>query len=101
MRRLLKMFNPPYPREKRDEVLQLIDELIRIGQTEDFLSERPGGSFNGQCRHRRVREIGAVLSDMGGYPLMEMAYDRVRKKLGSNLADHLGFAWTEVGEWSG
>ncbi|NSW53031.1 MAG: hypothetical protein HPY85_11040 [Anaerolineae bacterium] len=93
------MFNPPYPREQRDDVLRLMDELIKIGQVEDYLSEHPGGAFTGQCRHRRAREIGTRLNDIGGYPLMELAYERVRKKLGRNLADHLEYAWAEIGEW--
>ena len=101
IRNLLRMFNPPYPREKRDEVEKLIEELIHIGKTADYLSEQPGGAYNGQCRHRRAREIGSALSELGGYDLMEMAYQRVSKKLGRNLAEHLEFAWTDVGEWFG
>jgi hypothetical protein len=31
---------------------------------------------------------------------MAFAYDRVQKKLGRNLSDHLDFAWFEVGHWT-
>jgi len=99
MRNIFRMFKPPYSREKRDEINHLTEELIQIGQKDDYLSEHPGGHFNGQCRHRRAREIGTLLNEIGGYELMEMIYERVKKKLGRNLADHLEFAWSNIGEW--
>ncbi len=89
----------PYPSAQKNEVERLIENLIRIGQTEDFLSERPGGSFNAQCRHAGAREIGARLEAIGGFELMEYVLKRVRKKLGSNLAAHLSYAWTDIGKW--
>jgi hypothetical protein len=90
---------PPYPPNLKPEVDRLIDELIKIGQLDDFLSERPGGPFNAQCRHTRARDIGRRLGEIGGLPLMEMAQQKVRKKLGANLAAHLEYAWTDVGPW--
>lgn len=100
MRFLKYMFNPPYPRGEKQAVDQLISELLKIGETEDFLSEYPGGHFNRRCRHIRAREIGQKLNDLGGYALMEFVYERVRKKLGSQLADHLDFAWFDVAHWT-
>jgi hypothetical protein len=91
--------SPPYPKEHKREVQDLLDELARIGKTDDFLSERPGAGFNGQCRNIRAREIGKRLDEVGGYPLMEMAYKQIRKKLGQNLASHLEYAWAEIGGW--
>lgn len=94
------LFTPkPYPSHARQEVQDLIDELIKIGQLDDFLSEHPGGAFNVQCRHVRTRQIGTRLDAIGGYPLMEYAFDRVRKKAGKVLASHLEYAWEEVGSW--
>ena len=100
MRFLKRMFNPPYPQDARKEVDRLINELLSIGEKEDFLSETPGGRYNRRCRHIRTREIGKRLDELGGYELMAFAYDRVQKKLGRNLSDHLDFAWFEVGHWT-
>ena len=100
MRFLRNMFNPPYPRSEKQTVDQLINELLKIGETEDFLSEYPGGPFNRRCRHIRAREIGKQLDQLGGFALMDFVYDRVRRKLGNQLADHLDFAWFDVGHWT-
>lgn len=92
---------PPYPSEKRDEVNRLLDELIRIGKQDDYLSERPGSPFNFQCRHNRARDIGKRLDEIGGLALMQFAHRKVRKASGVSLADHLEYAWTDVGKWQG
>ncbi len=89
----------PYPSAIKPEVDRLIENLVRIGQKEDFLSERSGGSFNAQCRHVGAREIGARLADIGGFDLMEYVLKRVRKRLGPALAAHLSYAWTDVNHW--
>ncbi len=89
----------PCPPGHKKEVDRLLKELLRIGRTDDFLSERPGQSFNLQCRHIRAREIGKRLDEIGGISLMEYAYQRVNKQLGSTLGEHLDFAWREVGSW--
>jgi len=97
---LKNLFSPaPYPAQNKLEVDKLIDELIRIGKTDDYLSERPGGIFNMQCRHVRTRQIGKRLHDIGGLALMEYAFQRVRKKAGKILSAHLEYAWADVGEW--
>ena len=88
-----------YPPEHNDEVNRLMDELIRIGKTDDYLSERPGGGFNIQCRHIRTREIGTRLHEIGGLDLMLNANKKVRKQLGANVSEHLHFAWAEIGDW--
>ncbi len=95
------LFNrgPAVPKENKAEVAELIAELLKIGKSEDFLSEVPGGAFNGQCRHLRCRTIGRRLDQIGGLALMQSARERVRRKLGANLAAHLDYAWTEIGEW--
>ncbi len=90
---------PRIPTESRQEVNELIEELIKIGKQDDYLSERPGGLFNGQYRHIRARAIGNRLNAIGGLPLMQYAHDRVRKKLGLSLVSHLEYAWTDIGEW--
>lgn len=77
----------------------LVSELISIGKKEDYLSERPGGAYNGQCHHRRTREIGEQLNALGGNDLMLLIFDQVRKKVGRQLGDHLEYAWAGIGEW--
>ena len=83
----------------RDEVERLINELIEIGRKEDFLSERPGGNFNGHCHHIQTRAIGKRLNEIGGLSLMQVAREKVRRKLKANLAAHLDYAWAEIGDW--
>jgi len=89
----------PCPAHARQEVDRLIDELLRIGKTEDFLSERPGGSFNVQCRHVRSIGIGKRLNEIGGEKLMEYSLRRVKKKLGKDIFAHLEYAWDDLGQW--
>lgn len=83
----------------RKEVQALIEELIEIGQKEDFLSERPGGAYDAQCHHRRCREIGKRLNAIGELSLMQYAYEKVRKKDGKTISEHLDYAWSEIGRW--
>jgi hypothetical protein len=85
--------------EQKKEVDQLLKELIEIGVKEDYLSERPGGAFNGQCQHRRAREIGSRLNLIGGMPLMWQAFNKVKRKAGKTPSDHLEYAWAEIGRW--
>jgi len=86
-------------RDQKREVDGLVKELVLIGTREDYLSERPGGAFDNQCRHRRGREIGTKLDQIGGYPLMWKVYKIVQKKAGKTLASHLEYAWVDVGRW--
>ncbi len=89
----------PCPAEKKDEASRLIDELLRIGKQDDFLSERPGAGFNSQCRHVRAIEIGKRLNEIGGSPLMVFTLHKIKKKLGKEIYAHLEFAWDEIGQW--
>jgi hypothetical protein len=89
----------PLTGDQKKEVDQLIKELVEIGLKEDFLSERPGGAFNGQCQHRRAREIGSRLNLIGGMPLMWLVFNKVRRKAGRSASDHLEYAWAEIGRW--
>jgi hypothetical protein len=90
---------PDIPREQRDEVARLIDELIGIGKRDDYLSERPGGQFNAQCHNVRARAIGTRLNEIGELELLTYTRARVKHKLGSNLAAHLDYAWSNIGKW--
>ena len=89
----------PCAAEHKAEVQKLLDELIKIGQTEDFLSERPGHGFNGQCRHVRTIMIGRRLDEIGQLALMTWVHQRVRRKLKAQLASHLEYAWDGVGSY--
>ena len=95
----MSLFSKPYPKNNKQEVIALINELIEIGKRDDFLSERAGHPFNAQCRHIRAREIGTRLDEIGGFDLMEYAAHRIRKKLGIEMFSHLEFAWAEIGRW--
>jgi len=86
-------------REQKREADGLIKELVQIGIREDYLSERAGGAFDNQYRHRRCREIGSRLDLLGGYSLMWKAYRVVQAKAGKVLASHLEYAWVGVGRW--
>jgi hypothetical protein len=83
----------------QEEVERLFAELVEIGKKEDFLSERPGNGFNGQCHHVRSRAIGKRLNEIGGLNMMQTAREHVRKKLKASLASHLDYAWQEIGAW--
>jgi|SRR3990170_1482322 len=87
------------PAEMKPEVNRMIEDLVRIGEQEDFLAERSGGSFNAQFRHVRAREIGQRLNQIGGFELMEQVLKKVRKRLGSQLASHLSYSWADIGKW--
>ncbi|MEA4909298.1 MAG: hypothetical protein GYA17_22560 [Chloroflexi bacterium] len=90
---------PPYPAQHKQEVERALQDLIQIGKTEDFLSERPGQNFNAQCRHVQARRIGMRLNEIGGLPLMEYIRDQVRRKLGQEIGSHLDYAWSDIGSW--
>ena len=95
------IFGPkPYPSDKRHEVTQLIEDLIRIGKEDDYLAEHQGGQFNAQSRHIEAIRIGRKLDSIGGLALMQFAYEQVRKKGGKQLASHLEYAWDNVGSWT-
>jgi len=83
----------------RQEVESLLQELVEIGHVQDFLSERPCSGFNAHCHNIRARAIGRRLDEIAGMALLNFARERVRRKLGANLAAHLDYAWDEIGEW--
>lgn len=91
---------PPLSPQDRREVDGLVQELLEIGRSQDFLSERPIAGFTAQCHNIRARAIGARLSALGGQDLMQAVYRRVRRSLGENLASHLEYAWDGIGRWS-
>ncbi|NMA12303.1 MAG: hypothetical protein GX933_03835 [Chloroflexi bacterium] len=85
-----------YPAEFKAEVERLSADLLRIGNVEDFLPERPGGIFDQDCRHIRAREIGQRFYEIGGIPLMEDRVKWIAKKSGKNLGAHLEACWRSV-----
>ena len=87
------------PSDKKREVNRLLDELVKIGKTDDFLSVTPGGQFNVRCHHVRTRKIGERLNEIGGLELMQAARSHVRRKLKDVLAEHLDYCWQDIGEW--
>jgi hypothetical protein len=91
----------------------LIDELVRIGLTDGFLSTRPGGLFDDHNRHRRTREIGALIAKIGIRGvfkaedrvlerdlLLEIVINAVQKKMGEHSRSTcLRFAWQGILGW--
>jgi hypothetical protein len=95
----LDFLKKPYPQANAQEVKRLLDELVRIGIQEDYLSEFPGRGYNAQCRHIRAREIGSRMREIGGNALMSWAFRHVRKQAGKTPASHLEYAWRDIGDW--
>ncbi|NLW72051.1 MAG: hypothetical protein GXY37_04055 [Chloroflexi bacterium] len=84
---------------RKAEVKSLIEKLVRIGQTDDFLSLAPGGPFNMQMHHREAREIGQRVNEIGGLPLMEAVRNTIKRRLKAVMAEHLDHAWKGIGDW--
>lgn len=93
------LFSKPFPSEKAPEVQKHIDELIKIGKSDDFLSERHLPGFNNQLRNVRARQIGQRLDEIGGLPLMEYVHRQVKRKTNKALGEHLEYCWDDVGKW--
>ncbi len=92
-------FSKPFSGQYKDEMNRLMDELVQIGQKEDYLSERPGGPFDRECRHIRTREIGQRIFDIGGADSMEWVIKKLTKKIGKDLAAHLESCWFRIGNF--
>lgn len=109
------------------EADQLVDELIKIGLDEGFITSsdarfcgacgyetikegqkrkcpRCGRAqnrrhFNGKHMHKHARGIGKRLYELGGMKLMQTACARVRGELGPSLGRELEVAWAYIGTW--
>ncbi|MDY6872733.1 MAG: hypothetical protein SVR81_02030 [Chloroflexota bacterium] len=84
---------------QKQEYKRLLEKLIQIGKTDDFLSLHPGGPFDVHCHHTEARRIGVRLNEIGGLPLMQAARAHVKRKLKATLAEHLDHCWQDVGGW--
>jgi hypothetical protein len=87
------------PSQQKQEVKKLLDELVKIGKLDDYLSLQPGGPFNVRCHHTGARKIGERLNEIGGLDLMWAARAYVKDKLKTTLAEHLDYCWQDIGEW--
>lgn len=76
----------------------LVAELLHIGQRTGYTSD-PGGDFNAHGHHKRTREIGTTLNNMGGIQLMQAAYYRILAVLGLRASRSLELAWAYIGGW--
>ncbi len=90
-------FRKSYPSQFKNEVERLTQDLIQIGNKEDFLSERSGGPFDQNCRNVRAREIGERFFTIGGIPLMEETVKKISKKCSKESASHLEACWRLIG----
>jgi hypothetical protein len=84
---------------QKSEVERLLEELVKIGKLEDYLSLHRGGDYDRNFHHKRARQIGARLNEIGGLPLMQAARARVKRKLDPIMAEHLDYCWNLVGDW--
>ncbi len=96
---MFSFLRKPFPNSAAAEMNGYVDELIEIGRHDDFLSERPGGPFDRDCRHIRAREIGQRIFEIGGADAMEWTVGKVSKALTPSLGDHLEAAWSRVGNF--
>jgi len=99
---LQDLLSKPYPSEKATEVERMVEQLVKIGKTDDFLCERFTPGFNSQMRNVQARDIGKRLDEIGGLALMEYVHRQVRRKSGKGgkiLAEHLEYCWDGVGKW--
>ena len=92
-------FSKPFKREFSGEMNRLLSELTEIGKKEDFLSERPGGQFDRECRHIRTREIGQRIYDFGGADSMEWVVKKISKSCGKDIGAHLEACWLRIGNF--
>lgn len=84
---------------QKSEYNRLLENLLRIGKTDDYLSLQPGGPFDVRCHHVEARRIGERLDEIGGLPLMQAARAQVQRKLKATPAEHLDYCWQGIGEW--
>ena len=84
---------------RKQEVNSLVEKLVKIGKTDDFLSLSPGGPFDMQLHHLEARSIGRRINDIGGVPLMEAVRNSVKRKLKAVMAEHLDHCWKGIGDW--
>ena len=91
------LFRKSYPSQYKQEVERLTKDLVQIGKKEDYLSERPGGAFDQNCRNIRAREIGVRFHEIGGTRLMEDIMKKIAKPVGKEAVSHLEACWRLIG----
>jgi hypothetical protein len=87
------------PPEHKREVERLLEELIKIGKLEDYLSLHRGGDYDRNYHHKRARQIGVRFNEIGGLALMQAARARIKRKLDPVMAEHLDYCWNQIGDW--
>ena len=84
------------------EADRLVDELIKVGCREGFLSSEPGDRFDQNGRSIRAQQIGQRLNEIGGLRLMKIAWWRVRFAISPGPASRdLDITWDLIGDWRG
>ena len=84
------------------EADRLVDELIKVGRKEGFLSSESGGKFDQDGRSIRAQQIGQRLNEIGGLRLMKTAWWRVRVTISPGPASRdLDITWDLIGDWRG
>ncbi len=75
-------------KEEEMEAGRLILELVHIGSTIGFFSQR-----------QRTREIGKRLNEIGGFKGMQLAAHRVMSMAGARPGSDLEWVWDGIGQW--
>lgn len=84
---------------KKHGVKKLKAELIEIGRHEGYISE-PSEKYDEHHNHKRARQIGEMLDDIGGMELMREVHSGVAQEFrGSARARELESCWGGVGHW--
>jgi len=84
------------------EADRLVDELIKVGFKDGFLSSESGDRFDRNGCSIRAQQIGQRLNEIGGLRLMKVAWWRVRFALSPGSASRdLDITWDLIGDWRG
>ena len=88
------------PAGERDRLVGKLEaELIDIGRHEGYVGN-PDGTYDEHWNHRRARQIGAMLNDLGGMELMLEAHAKVAEEFSATARPReLEACWGGVGHW--
>jgi tetratricopeptide (TPR) repeat protein len=97
----------------RDVIDAYVEELIGIGAIDGFVSEQGGEKYDDSRRHRRTRDIGAILAQIGdsgvfgesgetytSEKLMTKVFNEVQVRMSFRPESNaLRPAWEGIGGW--
>jgi hypothetical protein len=87
--------------KNRDIVASIIDILLSIGKKEGYVSTLGNGKFDKDGRHKKVRQLGLQLFNIGGVGLMQEVWDILALKgrgYPAASGSALDRAWSYIGD---